>query len=214
MTAKLGPLIVRAAGALGADLSEPVQAALQVWLEQLEEWNAQIDLTAARSPEELVDLMLADAIVLSARIPREARVIDVGTGAGAPGLALAILRDDLRVTLVEPLAKRVSFLRAVLGALGRTDIALERAKASAPRSPLSAPLAGRRAWDVALSRATLPPPEWLEAGTTLAVPGGVVWVLLAKGLPPAHPRAALEADHAYSWPLTGAERRAVSYRVV
>jgi 16S rRNA (guanine527-N7)-methyltransferase len=205
MTAKLGPLISRAAGGLGADLSEPVHAALQVWLERLEEWNARIDLTAARSREELVDLMLADAIVLSTRIPNGARVVDVGTGAGAPGLGLALLRSDLRVTLVEPLAKRTSFLRTVLGALGRADVAVERAKSDA--------LAGRRAWDVAVSRATLSPPAWLDAATTLAAPGGVVWVLLAKDAPPTHPRATIEGDHAYAWPLTGAERRAVSYLV-
>jgi len=75
-------------------------------------------------------------------------------------------------------------------------------------------LAGRRAWDVAISRATLAPPAWLELATTLAAPGGVVWVLLAKDGPPAHPRATLESNHAYAWPLTGAERRAVSYRLL
>ena len=63
-------------------------------------------------------------------------------------------------------------------------------------------------------RATLAPPAWLELGTTLAAPDGVVWVLLAKDGPPSNPRAALENDHGYTWPLTGAERRAVSYRVV
>ncbi len=206
MTAKLGPLIARAAAGLDADPADATLGAIGVWLERLQEWNARIDLTAARSPEELVDLMLADAVVLAARIPQGARIVDVGTGAGAPGLALALLRSDLRVTLVEPLAKRTSFLRTVLGALSRTDVAIERARGDA--------VAGRRAWDVAVSRATLAPPAWLDLGTTLAAPGGVVWVLLAKDAPPLHPRVEIEADHAYAWPLTGAERRAVAYRVV
>jgi 16S rRNA (guanine527-N7)-methyltransferase len=206
MTAKLGPLIERTAAALGASPSERASRAVEVWLERLQEWNARIDLTAARSPDELVDLMLADALVLASRIPRDARVIDVGTGAGAPGLALALVREDLRVTLVEPLAKRTSFLRTVLGALGRSDVAVERARGEA--------LAGRRAWDVAVSRATVAPPAWLDLGTTLAAPGGAVWVLLARDPPPMHPRAEVASDHAYVWPLTGAERRAVSYRVV
>jgi 16S rRNA (guanine527-N7)-methyltransferase len=206
MTAKLGPLIARAAAVLEAPLSERASGAVKIWLERLQEWNARIDLTAARSPEELVDLMLADALVLAARIPRDARVVDVGTGAGAPGLALALVRDDLRVTLVEPLAKRTSFLRTVLGALGRSDVTIERARGEA--------FAGRRAWDVAVSRATVAPPAWLDLGTTLAAPGGAVWVLLAKDPPPMHPRVAIAWDHAYAWPLTGAERRAVSYRVV
>jgi 16S rRNA (guanine527-N7)-methyltransferase len=206
MTAKLGPLVSRAAAALGAPLQDPTQNAIVGWLERLEEWNARIDLTAARSREELVDLMLADALVLAPRLPQGARVVDVGTGAGAPGLALALLRPDLRVTLVEPLAKRTAFLRTVLGAVGRVDITIDRSRGEA--------LAGRRAWDVAVSRATLAPAAWLDMGASLAAPGGAVWVLLAKDGPPAHPRTALEDDHSYTWPLTGAERRAVSYRVV
>jgi 16S rRNA (guanine527-N7)-methyltransferase len=205
MTAKLGPLVARASVALGTPLGDPTREAVVLWLERLEEWNARIDLTAARSREELVDLMVADALVLAPHIARGARVVDVGTGAGAPGLALAILRDDLRMTLVEPLAKRTSFLRTVLGALGRSDVAVERARGGA--------LTGRRAWDVAVSRATLAPAEWLEMGTGLAAPGGDVWVLLAKDAPPAHARAALEEDRRYVWPLTGAERRAVRYRL-
>lgn len=210
MAAKLAPLVQRAAAGLGstvgADPGDPVAGAIATWLERLQEWNARIDLTAARSPEELVDLMLADAVILAGHLPQGARLVDVGTGAGAPGLALAILRPDLRVTLVEPLAKRTSFLRTVLGALNRTDVVVERARSEA--------LAGRRAWDVAVSRATLPPPAWLDVGTTLAAQGGAVWVLLAREVPPEHPRAVVEGDHAYTWPLTGAARRAVSYRLV
>jgi 16S rRNA (guanine527-N7)-methyltransferase len=177
-----------------------------MWLERLEEWNARIDLTAARTPDELVDLMMADALVLAQHLPAAARLVDVGTGAGAPGLGLALLRPDLRVTLVEPLGKRAAFLRTVLGETGRADVTIERARGEA--------VAGRRAWDVAVSRATLGPAAWLELAVTLAAPGGSVWVLLAKEEPPVHPRAALEKDLAYTWPLTGAARRAVRYAVV
>lgn len=164
-----------------------------------------MDLTAARSEAELVDLMVADALVLASRIPTGARVIDVGAGAGAPGLALALLRDDLEVTLVEPLAKRSSFLRTAIGAVRRSDVRLVRARGES--------LAGQRAWDVALSRATLAPQAWLELGAELAAPGGAVWVLLAKDAAPAHPRATVDLDLPYPWPLTGAQRRAVRYRL-
>jgi 16S rRNA (guanine527-N7)-methyltransferase len=138
-------------------------------------------------------------------MPQGARVVDVGTGAGAPGLALALLRPDLRVTLAEPLGKRASFLRTVVGAVGRADVSIERARGEA--------LSGRRAWDVAVSRATLSPPDWLKLGTTLAAPGGVVWVLLAKEEAPSHPHAVVETDLSYAWPLSGAARRAVAYRL-
>jgi 16S rRNA (guanine527-N7)-methyltransferase len=203
VAAKLGPLVDRAAS--GFDAPIVGLAAVEAWLDRLKVWNARMDLTAARSDPELVDLMLADAFALSARIPRGGRLVDVGTGAGAPGLALALLRPDLGVTLVEPLGKRSSFLRTVIGALGRTDIVLERKRGEA--------FAERRDWDLAVSRATLEPTAWLELGQSLVRPGGGVWALLAKDTPPVHPRAVVEDDFSYSWPLTGAERRAVLYRV-
>jgi 16S rRNA (guanine527-N7)-methyltransferase len=205
MATQLTALLDRAAAGMGTLLDSRARLQLEKWLDRLQEWNARMDLTAARSQAELVDLMLADAMALAVHIPLQARLVDVGTGAGAPGLALALLRDDLRVTLVEPLGKRASFLRTVLGDLGRKDIAIERARGEA--------LAGRRAWDVAISRATLAPPAWLELGTTLVRPGGSVWVLLAKDTPPSHAHAVIDADRAYTWPLTGADRRALVYRV-
>jgi 16S rRNA (guanine527-N7)-methyltransferase len=203
--AKLGSLLERAASEMACPLDTARLDLLASWLERLEEWNARTDLTAARSREELVDLMVGDALVMSQRVASGARLIDVGTGAGAPGLALALLRPDLAVTLVEPLGKRVSFLRTVVGAARRTDIAIERARGDA--------FAGRRQWDVAVSRATLAPAAWLDLGVRLVRPAGEVWALLAKEAPPEAPTAALADDFTYVWPLTRAERRAALYRV-
>ncbi len=169
---------------------------IDTWLALLREWNARIDLTAARNEDELLDLMLADAEVLAARIPQGVRVVDIGTGAGAPGLPLALLRPDLKVTLIEPLAKRVSFLRTVIGTLGRTDIALKRAKSAE---------VGNDSFDLAISRATLPPPEWLSEGLRIAPSA---WVLLAQGEPPG---GKIAEDTTYEWPRTKASRRAVRY---
>src|SRR5689334_20580660 len=111
------PLISAALQSLGAAPPEHAAGQIAVWLDLLATWNAKIDLTAARTSEELVDLMLADAVVVSRHEPPGASVVDVGSGAGGPGLALGILRPDLHLSLVEPLAKRVSFLRTVLGHL-------------------------------------------------------------------------------------------------
>jgi 16S rRNA (guanine527-N7)-methyltransferase len=202
-TLPLASLVDRAVTGLSASVDAASRTGVLAWLERLQEWNARIDLTAARSPEELVDLMLADALVLSGRMAPQSRVVDVGTGAGAPGLALALLRPDLKVTLVEPVGKRAAFLRTALGAAGRADVTIERVRGEA--------LAGRHAWDVALSRATLGPKAWLDLAVTLAAPGGSVWVLLAKDEAPVNPRAQAEEDVAYTWPLTGAARRAVRY---
>lgn len=186
--------------AFGADSTRKPD--LRRWLDLLVQWNARIDLTAARGPDELHDLMLADAAVLATWIPEGVRVVDVGSGAGAPGLALAILRPDLKVTLVEPLKKRVAFLRTVIGSLDRRDVELVGDRVEG----VAAARGG--AWDVAISRATLAPAEWIPVGLSLAPS---VWVLLAKDEPPVLAETRAVEDHAYAWPLTKASRRAVRY---
>lgn len=181
---------------------EDARPAVQTWLDLLRDWNERMDLTAARDDDELFDLMLADALALAPRIPPKARVVDVGCGAGAPGLALALVRPDLAVTLVEPLTKRIAFLRTVVGTLARTEIVLakEKGEATAARNP--------DGWDVAISRATLAPPQWIPLGLRLAP---VAWALLAKDDAPDVPGARLTEDFAYAWPLTNAARRAARY---
>ncbi len=194
--------IAEIAASLGATLPEGATAKLATWLGQMVTWNKQVDLTAARSSDELADLMLADGLMLASRVAKGVTVVDIGTGAGAPGLALAIARPDLRVTLVEPLAKRVAFLRTVLAAVGREDVNLLRMKIHELRTR----------FDVALARATFPPAEWLVRSVDIvSVPDGSAWVLLAKEPPPEDPDLTLVEDVAYTWPATGVSRRAVRY---
>jgi 16S rRNA (guanine527-N7)-methyltransferase len=205
------PLISSVARGLGTELDGETASRVATWFDLVAAWNAKVDLTAARSPEELADLMLADALVLARHEPRGRNVVDVGSGAGGPGLALHLARPDLAVTLVEPLQKRVSFLRTVSGQLGKAPgpgslrVLRTRGEELAVTGP---------SFETAVARATLPPDEWLLLGTRLVAPGGAVWVLLARE--PAPDLAGWEPsiDERYVWPLTGAERRAVRYEHV
>ena len=200
-------LIAQVARELGCPVEATAIARLASWLDQLVVWNAKVDLTAARGPEELVDLMVADALVLARLEAPRARVVDVGSGAGGPGLGLALLRTDLAITLVEPLQKRVAFLRTVTGnavapAGGGGGVTVVRGRGE--------DLVGLSVFDSAVARATLPPPAWLLLGKELA-PGGVVSVLLAREAPPVLPGLEVVHDETYRWPLTGAERRIARY---
>jgi len=187
---------------LGPRVPQAVKSAVSTWLTLLKEWNARIDLTAARDDNELYDLMLADALALAKRLPASSRVVDVGSGAGAPGLALALARPDLKVTLVEPLTKRIAFLRTVVGTVNRADIELvrDRGEGVAEKRPND--------WDVAISRATLPPASWIPLGLKLAPEA---WALVAKADPPEIPGAAAREQVKYVWPLTKAARRVIRY---
>lgn len=209
--ASLGDRVARAAATLGSKAEPRLLDRVTTWCTRVKETNARIDLTAARDDDELVDLLVADAIVLAARLPAGARVVDVGSGAGAPGLPIALLREDLEVTLVEPLDKRVSFLRSVIGGLGPAPgarvprVVRGRGEVLAPQGGGPAP------FDVATSRATLPPAEWLALGERLAAAD--VWVLVARAtaeVDAIEARAAESVD--YVWPLTGVRRRALRVR--
>ncbi|MEM9693077.1 MAG: RsmG family class I SAM-dependent methyltransferase [Myxococcota bacterium] len=172
------------------------------WVELVATYNRRIDLTAARDPEELVDLMVADAAVLAARLgERRGRGVDVGSGAGAPGLPLAILRPALHLTLVEPMQKRCTVLRLAQSRTKRDNVRVEQKRGEA--------LVGAARYDFAVSRATLAPPAWLALGASLA---DEVWVLLARLDPPALSGLRIRDRVDYALPYTGVERTMLAYQ--
>ena len=192
--------IERALGSFDLPRFAPeVEQQLRAYCDLVVAWNQRVDLTAARDADELVDLLLADALAMTAarRATPGERWFDVGSGVGAPGIPLALLAP-MNMTLVEPRTKRVAFLRTAAGSLSRPDIAVSRSRSD------DFPDAS---CDVAVARATLPPPEWLKEGTRLATRS--VWLLLAKAALPELNGQQILADISYQWPLTGVSRRAV-----
>jgi 16S rRNA (guanine527-N7)-methyltransferase len=179
--------------------------ALVAFVKLLQTWNAKIDLTAARTPAALADVLVADALVMAdeAFVPKNAHLFDVGSGAGAPALPLAIVRPDLRITMLEPLQKRVAFLRTAIGTLGLAP----RVSAIAGRLELDAPTT-TVAPDVTSARATFAPEDWLRAGLALAPR---VLVLTTGAPPPSDPRATLAHRRGYAWPGSGAPRELVRF---
>ena len=124
-----------------------------------------------------MDLLFADAAAIARECDRPSSEpeewLDVGSGVGAPGVALALLEPAIRMRLVEPRAKRVAFLRTLLHTLGRPDVLVERTRVET---------LPERSCDVAVSRATLPPADWLREGARVARRD--VWVLVAREAPP------------------------------
>jgi 16S rRNA (guanine527-N7)-methyltransferase len=85
---------------------------LALYLDVVAEWSPRVNLTGARTPEERVSRLVAAVWPLVDLVPG-GRLIDIGSGNGSPGLVLALARDDLAVTLLEPRARRWAFLREV-----------------------------------------------------------------------------------------------------
>ena len=92
------------------------------YMELLLEWNEKINLTAITKPEEIVLKHFIDSMTIAQYISQGAKVVDVGTGAGFPGIPLKIIRDDLEVTLLDSLNKRVNFLNEVIDRLQLTKM--------------------------------------------------------------------------------------------
>lgn len=118
--------------------------------ELLIEWNEKMNLTALTAPEDVALKHFADSLMLLRyiKIADGASVIDVGTGAGFPGLVLKIARPDILLTLLDSLQKRLNFLETVCAELGFDDVELIHSRAEdGSRTHL------RDSFDIAVSRA-------------------------------------------------------------
>jgi 16S rRNA (guanine527-N7)-methyltransferase len=153
------------------EVTTALAANLAAFVRLLMTWNQRINLTAARSAEQVVREHVADSVAVLAHVPADAaRAIDVGSGGGFPGIVVGAARPDLDLTLLEPVHKKQAFLAAAIRELG-----LARCRARAMRVEDYLREAGAAgAADVAMSRATWAVSEWLERGRALVRPGGLV----------------------------------------
>ena len=84
------------------------------YMELLVDWNNKMNLTAITEPNDIILKHFIDSITIENSIKNDSKVIDVGTGAGFPGIPLSIIRNDLKITLMDSLNKRINFLDEVI----------------------------------------------------------------------------------------------------
>ena len=139
-------ILVKGLAQLG--LSDHAVPQLEAYASQLLEKNKVMNLTAITQPDQVATLHLLDCAALLPLSPlADKTVIDVGTGAGLPGMVLALLTPDARFTLLDSLGKRIDFLQEVCDDMGLTHVTCVHARAEE--------FAGqhREQYDVAVSRA-------------------------------------------------------------
>jgi len=141
----------QAAADYGLSISPEQVADYAVYYEMLIEWNQKMNLTAITEPQEVAVKHMIDSLSCynESVFPVGCSVIDVGTGAGFPGLPLKIWRSDIKLTLLDSLNKRVTFLQNVVGrlGLGNVDVIHSRAEEGARQKLF------REQFNVAVSRA-------------------------------------------------------------
>lgn len=131
-------------------------------------------LIGPREADKLWDRHVLNSAVLGEAIPHRARVCDIGTGAGLPGIVVAIARPDLTMTLVEPLLRRTTFLDEVVDTLGLDHVEVIRGRAE--------DLHGRRTYDVVTSRAVAPLDRLLGWSMPLVAPTGALVAMKGRSV--------------------------------
>ena len=121
---------------------------LDHYAEILVSYNEKVNLTAITSPEGIEDRHFTDSLLFAAQPEVQGKMVDVGTGAGFPGIVAKIYKPDLELTLMEPTGKRVEFLKYACAELGLTGVefAKERAEEAARK-------VWREQFDIASARA-------------------------------------------------------------
>ena len=167
-------LLARGAADLGLRLTQPQLEQFQHYYEYLVQWNGRVNLTAVTGPEEVQTRHFLDSLNLSAVLPRDLsrsrRVLDVGSGAGLPGLPLKIAYPQLDVTLLEATAKKTAFLEHVVMKLGLPGVRVHRGRAE----ELAHDPAHRQAYDLVASRAVAKLSVLAELCLPFCLLGGLV----------------------------------------
>jgi 16S rRNA (guanine527-N7)-methyltransferase len=171
---------------LGLQLPQGAEATLLAYLGLIARWNKVYNLTAIRQPEEMLRQHLLDSLAAlpplakeaallpdsMAALPQPVSVLDVGSGAGLPGVVLAIARPDWRVCCIDTVAKKATFIRQVAAELGlpRLESLHQRVEA----------LSGRR-FSLITSRAFASLADFVALTRHLLAPGGA-WVAMKAHL--------------------------------
>jgi 16S rRNA (guanine527-N7)-methyltransferase len=162
--------IVPLCSEFGIEINDTIIDRLNKYGNLLLEWNEKINLTAITEPEDVLYKHFYDCILFfkNVDVPQNAKIIDVGTGAGFPGLVLKIVRDDLEVTLLDSLNKRITFLNDVIDKLGLKKITAVHSRAEdGGKNPLY-----REKFDISCARAVAAMPVLLEYCTPFVKVGG------------------------------------------
>jgi len=163
--------IAEGARALGLDLSRTQIDQLATLLSALERWNRRINLTAIRTIDEMVPAHILDSLAIRPKL-RGRSVLDIGTGAGFPGLPLAIVEPAIHFVLLDSNGKKISFVREMIGVLG-----LANAEAVKARAEDYAP--GKR-FDTVIARALASLPRLVEISAHLVREDGQLLALKGK----------------------------------
>jgi 16S rRNA (guanine527-N7)-methyltransferase len=205
--------LAQGAAALGLAVDDAARARLERYADLLLKWNRKVNLTAVTAPAELAEKHLVDSLALLRVLGGTRTVLDVGSGAGLPGLALACARPGLSVTCCDAVAKKVAFVKAAAADLG-LDVRGVAARAAGEPEREGLPRA-----DLVVSRALADPARWVPLGARYLAAAGRLVAMLGREADEGALRAvgeaeglALEVVDRFALPRSGAQRANAVWR--
>jgi 16S rRNA (guanine527-N7)-methyltransferase len=214
----LPAILTEAAGRLGISLSERDLDLFSIYREELIAWNRIISLVAIKSSLDLPIKHFIDSLTALPLLPRAGlRLLDVGAGAGFPGLPLKIVHPAIDLYLLEASRKKVSFLKELIRKLGLTNVTIihERVEQVLKKTHF------RASFDFVISRAAFKMPELLNMALHFLPPGGQLLALRGPGEEGSNQNTChhvdikgiyLEKVEEFRLPITGVPRKIFLYK--
>jgi len=218
MNAQEACILHSSAETLGLTLDDAAGKLFAIYYEELMTWNARINLVSIKSPQDIWIKHFIDSLTVVPYLTAPAgKLLDIGSGAGFPGIPLKIAVPSLEVSLLEPLRKRVSFLKHVCRRLSLKgiDVIHNRAELSAKED------AYRKVFKTVISRAsfklpeliTLSSPFLMDCGILIAMKGNDIADELADAVDAAKTAGLIFCKcHDLMLPKTGDSRKIVIYK--
>lgn len=208
MDAVFRETLSRGLEALKLEVPQEARGLLERYADRLLAWNRKVNLTSITAPAEVAEKHILDSLLLLRALGSARSLLDLGSGAGLPGIPLACARRGLEVTCCDSVGKKVAFVKAVSAELGLLGVRGVVARAGGSPEDEGLPLA-----EAVVSRALSEPEVWVPLGRAYMSKGGALLAMLGRS----HERARLEETGARAGlrladlevlrlPFSGAER--------
>ncbi|KVN23495.1 16S rRNA (guanine(527)-N(7))-methyltransferase RsmG [Burkholderia pyrrocinia] len=211
----LEKMLVDGANALGVALTDTQRNQLLDYVALLAKWNAVYNLTAIRDPQQMLIQHILDSLSIVPHLGDRvsARVLDVGSGGGLPGIVLAIVRPDWQVTLNDIVQKKSAFQTQTRAELKLANLSVVTGRVETLQPGAEVP----KKFDVIVSRAFADLSDFVKLARHLVAPGGAIWAM--KGVHPGDEIARLpDGSHVkqtirLAVPMLDAERHLIEVAV-
>ena len=175
MSKEMEIILKEGAKEVGVFLDQQMIQRFLVYLKELKEWNQKVNLTSLKEDETIIIRHFIDSLSLVPYLPKKGSLLDLGSGAGFPGIPVKIVRPSLKVALLEATRKKVSFQRHLIRVLGLSQIHVIQGRAERLKTGSALTLS----FDIVTSRALSKLEKFLVLGEPFVKKGG--YLVAMKG---------------------------------